>query len=265
MILENGTKLKRRILVDLSEHFFSAFSTISVICFFLGLWEFAAHFTNPIILPSALNTLVCAKDLLLGESATLLLSLQRASGAIFGGFICGVILGIVAANFKSFALFIKPIIDILQGIAPIIWVVLALFWFGVGHLSVVFACFILILPLSFGASLVSVLSLDSALSKVCKAYNFSFFKRLKIFYLPQVAPFLLSNFSLVFAMGLKVMVMAELLGAGEGIGAKINDARNFLDTETILAYIVLLVALILLFEGLVIKTLKITLLRWQER
>ncbi len=265
MILEDGVKLKRGILPNLSEHFFGAFNTLGIICFFMGLWEFVAHFTNPIILPSAFESLIRAYHLIFSENSELLLSLQRALSSIIAGFLCGVILGAVAANFKSFALFIKPIVDILQGIAPIVWVVLALFWFGVGNLSVVFTCFITILPLSFGASFVSVIKLDSRLSEVCKAYNFGLFKRFKVFYLPSTIPFLLSNLSVVFAMGIKIIIMAELLGASNGVGAKINDARNFLDTTQILAFVLILVALILLFESLVIKSLKITLLPWLEK
>lgn len=264
MILEDGIKLRRGILANLGEHFFSTFNTLGIICFFLGVWEFCAYFMKPIILPSAIECIIRAYNVLFSESGELLLSLQRALSAICVGFLCGVILGAVAANFKSFALFIKPIIDILQGIAPIVWVVLALFWFGVGNLSVIFTCFITVFPLSFGASFISVIKLDSHLIEVCKAYNFGLFKRFKVFYLPSILPFLLSNFSIVFAMGIKIVIMAELLGASNGVGAKINDARNFLDTTQILAFVLLMVALILLFESLVIKTLKITFLPWQN-
>ena len=265
MILENGIRLKRNVLITLSEHFFSSFHTLGVICFFMGAWEFASHFTSPIILPSAIEVLQRAFELLKDEQGSLLLSLKRAFIAISLGFFCGASLGIMAANFKSFAKFIKPIVDILQGIAPIVWVVIALFWFGIGSLSVVFTCFITILPLSFGASFVSVMSLNDKLVEVCKAYHFGFLKRLRVFYLPSMLPFLLSNLSIVFAMGIKIMIMAELLGANDGVGARISDARNLLDSTQILAFVVLMVGLILLFEALVIKVLKITLLPWLER
>ncbi len=265
MIFDDGVRVKRGVWASLSEHFFASFHTLGVICFFFGIWELGAHFTSPLILPSALEVLKRALQLLASEQSVLWLSLQRAFVAIIAGFFCGTLAGIVAANFKSFALFIKPVVDILQGIAPIVWVVIALFWFGIGSLSVVFTCFITILPLSFGASFVSVLNLNPRLSEVCKAYKFGLLKRLRVFYLPAMLPFLLSNLSIVFAMGIKIMIMAELLGASEGVGASIADARNLLDSTQILAFVVLMVALILLFEALVIKVLKITLLPWLER
>lgn len=261
MILENGVKLKRNALAKMSDEIFAFFHILGICAFFLAIWEFAAHFTSPIILPSAVNVLKRAFWLLQNEQSVLWLSLQRCLSATILAFFCGVILGVVAANFKSFALFVKPIIDILQGIAPIIWVVIALFWFGIGGLSVGFSCFITILPLSFAASLVSVLSLNKDLKELCKAYKFGILKRLKIFYLPSILPFLLTNLSLVFAMGVKITLMAELLGASDGVGVRIADGRNLLDSELILGFVVLAVGLILAFENIIIKSLKALILR----
>ena len=39
--------------------------------------------------------------------------------------------------------------------------------------------------------------------------------------------------------GVKVVIMAELLGANEGVGAQIADARAMLDTSTVMAYVLL--------------------------
>ena len=60
------------------------------------------------------------------------------------------------------------------------------------------------------------------------------------------------------------MIMAELLGASDGVGAKIADARSYLDTTEVLAYVVVMVGIILLFDLLVIKHLRIIFLPWQK-
>ena len=49
-------------------------------------------------------------------------------------------------------------------------------------------------------------------------------------------------------MGVKVVIMAELLGANEGVGAKIADARAMLDTSTVMAYVLLVIVFVSLFE-----------------
>lgn len=154
--------------------------------------------------------------------------------------------------------------DICLGIPPIVWIVLALFWFGIGNISVIFSVFIAIFPLSFANAMLSVITLDKRLDEVCIVYRLSLYKRLKYFYIPHILPHLLNALSLVNAMGIKIMIMAELLGASDGVGAKIADARSYLDTTEVLAYVVIMVGIILLFDFLVIKPLKIIFLPWLD-
>ncbi len=264
MILEDGVVLRQAPIKRLFQHFLSSFNTLGVVLLCLSLWQFGATFTSALILPEPLSVLKKALEILNTDSNTLLITSKRAFLAIILAFFVGSTLGIVAANFKSFAAFIKPFVDILQGIAPIIWVVIALFWFGIGDVSVVFVVFVTLTPLCFGSSFMSVFNLNKNLSELCKAYKLSILKRLRVFYLPAMLPFLLSNLSLIFAMGIKIVVMAELLGAVNGVGARLNDARNFLDSEQIFAFVVLMVALIFLFESLIIKPLRIIFMPWQR-
>lgn len=263
MILHEGFTLRQSAFKNLLDYALSSLLTLSLVVLFFAVWQFASLYVSEVILPKPLNTLEVLWQK--GDVGAVLLTLKRALTAIFFAYFGGVCLGILAANFKTFARAVKPFIDILQGIAPIAWVVLALFWFGVGDFSVVFTCFVTLLPLSFGATFASIWQLDEGLSEVCKAYKFGFCKKMRLFWLPSILPFLLSNFSIVFAMGVKIAVMSELLGASDGVGAKIFEARNFLDAELIFTYIIIMVAVILLFEALIIKPLKIIFLPWQQR
>ena len=65
-------------------------------------------------------------------------------------------------------------------------------------------------------------------------------------------------------MGIKIVVMTELLGAMDGVGSKIADARVMLDTPTVMAYVVLIIGVVMLFEYLVIEPLKILLMPWKR-
>ena len=57
-------------------------------------------------------------------------------------------------------------------------------------------------------------------------------------------------------MGVKIVIMAELLGANNGMGAKIANARAMLETTEVMAYVLLSITLIMLFEYLIIEPLK---------
>ena len=75
---------------------------------------------------------------------------------------------------------------------------------------------------------------------------------------------IISSLSVAVGMGVKIVIMGELLGANDGMGAKIANARVMLDTTEVMAYVVLTIAIIMLFEYLVIEPLKITLMPWKR-
>ena len=58
------------------------------------------------------------------------------------------------------------------------------------------------------------------------------------------------------------MIMSELLGAASGVGTKIADARSYLDTTEVLAYVVIMVGIVLFFDFLVIKPIRLVFLPW---
>ena len=76
--------------------------------------------------------------------------------------------------------------------------------------------------------------------------------------------YVISSISVAVASGVRVVVMAELLGASDGIGAKIADARVMLDTVTVMAYVCLVILLVSMFEYLITKPLEIVFMPWKR-
>ena len=147
---------------------------------------------------------------------------------------------------------------------PIIWIVLAIFWFGFGNFSTVFTIFITVLPLTFASSAVAMSSVDEELKEMFDAYNLGILKKIRHLYLPHLTSYIISSISVAVGMGVKIVVMTELLGAMDGVGSKIADARVMLDTPTVMAYVVLIIGVVMLFEYLVIEPLKILLMPWKR-
>nr|MCR4942568.1 ABC transporter permease subunit [Campylobacter sp.] len=96
------------------------------------------------------------------------------------------------------------------------------------------------------------------------AYKLGLNKKIRYLYIPALTPFVLGALSMAFSLGVKVVVLAELLGANDGIGARIADARVMLDTTNVLAYVVLIIALIALLDYFIIKPLEILLMPWRR-
>ncbi len=262
MIIEENIPISLKQIHRLSNYFIEGCIGLGIICVFLGLWELGSYFTESLILPHPIEVLIRSQALLFDEQEEILTTINRSFIAILSAFSVGALCGILAGSFKTFAKILKPLMDIFLGIPPIVWIVLALFWFGMGHMSVIFSVFIAIFPLSFAHAMLGVLTLNWQLYEVCIVYRLSYFKRLKYFYAPHILPHLLASLSIVSATGIKIMIMAELLGSANGVGAKIADARSFLDTTEVLAYVVIMVGFILLFEFFIIKPMRLIFLPW---
>lgn len=265
MIVKDGLELRAGLIYRLFNYLIEGLSGLAVISLFIGIWEIGAQYMGSFILPSPIVVLQRAYTLLSISNSDLIITLYRTAITTTLAFMVGSILGVICGSFKTLAKIFRPLMDIFLGIAPIVWIVLALFWFGIGDLSVMFSVFIAIFPLSFANAMLGVITLDKGLNEVCIAYRLNLYKRLKSYYMPHILPYLLNSLNIVVAMGIKIMIMAELLGAIDGVGVVIADARSYLDTALVLAYVVIMVGIILLFNFLIIRPIEMMFLPWLDR
>jgi len=244
----------RSAFLKIIDYFWGGFSGFAVVFLILAIWQVGSEFSSPLLLPSPKDVFfkVCEilKDYKNSEiNITLCRSLVGVSTATF----FGIFLGLIA-----------PVITLLLSMPPIIWIVLAIFWFGFGNFSTIFTIFITVLPLTFASSAVAMSSVDEELKEMFDAYHLGFLKKIKHLYIPHLTSYIISSVSVAVAMGVKIVIMAELLGANNGMGAKIANARAMLETTEVMAYVLLSIALIMLFEYLIIEPLKIALMPWRR-
>lgn len=265
MLLSDGRpfpKSRRFLLLSYCWSVWSALAVISVVCAF---WHLGFLFLGDIVLPSPSSVFKRSINLLQHyETAEVPHTLFRASIAISAAVATGTVLGILTGHSRTLALICRPIISILLGTPPIIWVVLAIFWFSTGDSSTIFTTYIAVTPYMFASALQGILSIDKNLEEVMNIYKVSYVNRLRHLYLPHLFSQLLPAFNIAFASGLKITIMAELLGSYDGIGAQIALARTMLETEVVMAYIVILLLVIYLVEYLIIEPLRIIFSPWER-
>jgi NitT/TauT family transport system permease protein len=81
--------------------------------------------------------------------------------------------------------------------------------------------------------------------------------------LPSILPYFFSGARLAFGFGWRVSLVAETLGASDGIGYRLRQAADLVQSDQVFAWTVLLVALMLLLEAGVLKPLERRLFRWK--
>lgn len=258
MIFKDAKPINRTYFARLLDYCFSSFISVGVFFIFLAIWQVVNFFVGDFILANPLNVLKKSLEIVKNyKEFEIGISLKRAFIGSSLSLLLGISLGIIAYKYKSFLLFIKPIISISLSIAPIAWVVLALFWFGNNDLCVIFVVIICTFAYTFQSTLNSLKQIPQNIKDMCFIYKFSYKKLFCNMYLPYSLAYLLPASFISVCNSIKLTIMAELLGASNGIGSKIADARAFLENDLVLAYLLLCVVFLAFFEFFIIKNLEL--------
>ena len=265
MIIDSGRPLRQSRLGQAGYYLWGVFTSGAVLAVLIAIWQIAANQLGALVLPEPLAVFKAAQGVLQNFSMhEIPITLYRASVGISVALIIGISLGLLAGSFKSLALFFRPCISVLLGMPPIIWIVLALFWFGMGSQSAIFTIIITAVPLTFAAAMRAMMTVDEGLKEMLQVYKVPFIKQVQHLYSPHLLNHLLPAISVALGTGVKIAIMAELLGANNGMGAQLAMARSMLDTETVLAYVLIILGMIFIVEYLLIEPIRIIFMPWEQ-
>lgn len=187
-------------------------------------------------------------------------TLYRLFLSFIFAFIFGLIFGIIAGLFPLFERFFSPFVLLLKTI-PTVAVVMLLTGLFTGISYRDFASYIpvilgwvIIFPLIYEAikkgfqevnkETKEALTLEGATYKILTV---------KDVYLPSAAPYMLLSFLQSLGLGLKVIIMAEVLAGssvGYGLGIAIMVSRDLLEMDELLAYCLIAILLIAITDTL---------------
>ncbi len=221
------------------EHFFSVISL-------LILWGIAAVLVrNDILIPYPLQALSRVFELMRTPQfyGAVGSTLFRVAKGFFLSFAAALVISILAERFPQFRMCISPLLVITRTIPNISYIVIALIWLGAeGAVSAV--SFMILFPVFANAFSNRLADTDETLREVEQMYPETFFFRLKYRVLPDLVPEMLATGKTAAGLGLKVGIMAEILGqVRSGIGRSMNYARLNLDTAGIVAWTIVIILL----------------------
>jgi NitT/TauT family transport system permease protein len=132
----------------------------------------------------------------------------------------------------------------LNAFSAIGWTLLAIMWFGVTPLTVIFAISAVLVPFALVNMAAGLANVDREMVEMARSFTR---RRLRMFVLvvvPSLYPFIFATLRIMFGVAWKVTLTAELFGGNSGLGYMINMARQEFDTATIFAAIILIIAFV---------------------
>ena len=232
----------------------------------IGLWQLAgsAALVNPLFLPTPIAIVRAIYQLALSGALWQHLSysiMRIATGWLLGtatGVIVGFAIGLssvargVGITFIS-ALFPIPKIALLP---------LLILWLGIGEEPKIAT---IALGVFFSTAISVYSGVDAVprnLIRMAQSFNVPFHTIVRRVIWPGALPSILAGFRITASIALLLVVSAEMIGAEFGIGAFVLQAGNLMQTDQLLAGVVIL-SLFGLAVGRLINWLETRLLHWR--
>lgn len=233
----------------------------------LVVWQLASslEWISPQLFPSPLSIFRSFYEIIVsGELAPHLgISVMRAMlGFLIGGG-TGLLIGLLVGLYKRSEQLLDPSIQMLRTVPLLAITPLFILWFGFGELSKV-------LLISMGAffplyvnAFLGVRNVDAKLFDVARVLEFSRWHQVTKVIMPGAMPNILLGVRLSLSTSWLCLVVAELMGADQGIGYLIQDARAYMRTEIVFVGIFIFAIVGKLTDSLV-RILEAKLLKWQD-
>ena len=149
------------------------------------------------------------------------LSLMAVSVAFSA--ILGVLLGIVASQSDRFDSFIRPILDTMQTMPAFVYLIPAIFFFGVGVTPAAMAIIIYALPPAVRLTNLGIRQVPETMVEAAQSFGSSRLQMLLKVKLPQALPSIMLGVNQCIMMGLGLAVLAVFIGGG-GLGEQVWKA-----------------------------------------
>ena len=210
---------------------------------FIGLWALVAQ-TTP-TLPGPVKTWTSAVQLFSdpfyrkgpndqGIGWNILASLQRVAIGFGMAAAVGIPLGFMIGRFKFLNAMTAPIISLLRPVSPLAWLPIGLLVFKAANPAAIWVIFISsIWPMIINTA-AGVNRIPQDYMNVAKVLNLSEWKIFTKILFPAVLPYMITGIRLSIGVAWLVIVAAEMLTGGVGIGFWVWDEWNNLNVEHII-------------------------------
>lgn len=164
----------------------------------------------------------------------------------------GIPLGFLIGRFRFLSGMFNPIISLLKPVSPLAWLPIGLLVFKSAHPAAIWSIFICsIWPMIINTA-IGVQRVPQDYMNVARVLNLSEWKIVTRILLPSVLPYMLTGVRLAIGTAWLVIVAAEMLTGGVGIGFWVWDEWNNLNVPHIIIAIVVIGLVGLILEQILV-------------
>ena len=142
------------------------------------------------------------------------------------------------------------------------WILFAVLWFRGVEFRILFVLVVVCAPVFVVDTLDSMRDVSRELRDMMRSFrptSFQFFRKLM---LPAILPGIFTSWKITLSLAIRVVTIAELVGAVTGIGHQLSVAQELFSVADVFAWTLVLVVLLFLLEGIIVR-IEGRMLRWR--
>ncbi|HET7633475.1 MAG TPA: ABC transporter permease subunit [Burkholderiales bacterium] len=214
------------------------------------VWQIAAFFFPPFLFPPVPAIFRQFLDIFTKGSqvSSALATFARILAGMAGAFVVGGLVAIAMGASKKVTRYCYPLLNFNQGIPALSWVVISIIWFKNTEFRIWFIIVMTTLP----AFTFQIYDAYRAISKDLLEMSLSFHpNRVDLFRTliwPGVVPGIVTAWKVNIGNVSRVVVVAELVGATNGVGYELLERQQLFDMAGAIAWTLVLVAFVVISQ-----------------
>ena len=231
---------------------------------FAAVWEAMAHAAPYLGIPSfAIPSFARIWQSLAAITAVdVAVTLARVIAALVVSFVLGAAVAVVMYLSESAERYVRPMIRLLMAVPVVSWILFAVLWFKGVEFRIIFLLVVVCAPVFAVDMLDSMRDVPRELRQMMRSFRPTpgqFFRKLM---LPAIMPGIFTSWKITLSLAIRVVTIAELVGAVTGIGHRLSVAQELFSVAEVFAWTLVLVALLFLLETIIVRV-ESHVLRWR--
>jgi len=203
-------------------------------------------------------------DALLGISLVDVgISVARLAVSMALSFVVGVAFATVAFESRVFEALTIPVVKLMMAIPAVCWVVFSILWFKGVEFRIFFVMCVTCMPVFIIDSLDAMKGVPLDLRQMVSSFRPDKLQYYAKVIFPGITPNLLTSWKINLTLAIRVVTIAELVGAVTGIGHGLVMAQERFSVADVFAWTLVLVMILYVLQGIV-SVLERRALRWRH-
>ncbi len=222
-------------------------------------WQIASLFFPPYIVP---GWQYIFEKMIRLQPHQIYITVIRVVLALVFSFGLGMLGAVIMYLFRRVEDYISPLIKLVMAVHVICWILFAVLWFSAVEFRIFFILVIVCCPVFLIDILDALKGVPKDLRDMLLSFRPSRRQYIRKLLLPAIIPAILTSWKINLSLAVRVVTIAELVGAVSGIGFALNIAQANFSVAEVFAWTIVLIV-ILLAAQVPVSWVESKALRWR--